>query len=315
MPIHLLVVTRLSRHHQARIDAAGFHLHMAEDAEARRDVVHRHRDDIRAVMTIGTIGFTAEEMDELPNLGLICAQGVGFEGIDVPAARERGIAVVHGPGTNAETVADHTLGLMLACLRRIPRGDAGLRQGQWKEIRRGAPVLHGKTLGLLGMGNVARAIARRAHYGFDMPIIYFSRQPKPDLDWQHESDAQRVAEQADVLVSTLPGGDDTHHLIDDALLSVMKIESIVINVGRGSVVDSDALARAVTEKRLAGAALDVFEHEPEVPQALKDEPRIIMTPHTAGLSPEALDATIDLVIQNLEAFRDGRALVTPVPEA
>ncbi|WP_445620508.1 2-hydroxyacid dehydrogenase [Kushneria sp. Sum13] len=312
MPIHLLVVTRLSRHHQARIEAAGVHLHMAEDDEARRDVLSRHRDDIRAVMTIGTIGFSAEEMDALPNLGLICAQGVGFEGIDVQAARERGIVVTHGPGTNAETVADHTLGLMLACLRRIPQGDAGLRNGQWQEIRRGAPVLHGRTLGLLGMGNVGRAIARRAHYGFDMPIVYFARQPKSDLDWQHESDPERVAEQADVLVSALPGGPETHHLINDDLLGVMKSDSIVVNVGRGSVVDSDALARAVTDKRIAGAALDVFEHEPEVPQALRDEPRIIMTPHTAGLSPSALDATVELVIQNLEAFRDGRAPVTPV---
>ncbi|WP_299257944.1 2-hydroxyacid dehydrogenase [uncultured Kushneria sp.] len=313
MAIHLLVVTRLSRHHQDRIEAAGIRLHMAEDAETRRRILEHHRDDIRAVMTIGTIGFSAEEMDTLPKLGLICAQGVGFEGIDVSAARERGIVVTHGPGTNAETVADHTLGLVLACLRRIPQGDAGLRKGRWKEIRRSAPVLHGKTLGLLGMGNVARAIARRAHGGFDMPIIYFARQPKADLDWPHETDAKRVAEQADVLVSTLPGGPETHHLIDDALLAVMKPDSIVVNIGRGSVVDSEAMARAVREKRLAGAALDVFEHEPEVAQALKDEPSIVMTPHTAGLSPEALDATVELVIQNLEAFRDGRPPVTPVP--
>lgn len=315
MSIHLLVVTRLSRHHQAQIEAAGIHLHMAEDADTRREVLRRYRDDIRAVMTIGTIGFTAEEMDELPNLGLICAQGVGFEGIDVSAARERGISVSHGPGTNAETVADHTLGLMLACLRRIPQGDAGLRQGQWQEIRRGASMMQGKTLGLLGMGNVGRAIARRAHYGFDMPVVYCSRQPKSDLDWQHESDPKRVAEQADVLVSTLPGGPETHHLINDELLGAMSPDSIVINVGRGSVVDTDALIRAVTDNRLAGAALDVFEHEPDVPQALRDEPRIIMTPHTAGLSPQALDATVELVIRNLEAFRDGQALVTPVPDA
>lgn len=315
MSIHLLVVTRLSRHHQAQIEAAGIHLHMAEDADTRREVLRRYRDDIRAVMTIGTIGFTAEEMDELPNLGLICAQGVGFEGIDVSAARERGISVSHGPGTNAETVADHTLGLMLACLRRIPQGDAGLRQGQWQEIRRGASMMQGKTLGLLGMGNVGRAIARRAHYGFDMPVVYCSRQPKSDLDWQHESDPKRVAEQADVLVSTLPGGPETHHLINDELLGAMSPDSIVINVDRGSVVDTDALIRAVTDNRLAGAALDVFEHEPDVPQALRDEPRIIMTPHTAGLSPQALDATVELVIRNLEAFRDGQALVTPVPDA
>ncbi|MFC0336949.1 Lactate dehydrogenase [Kushneria avicenniae] len=315
MAIHLLVVTRLSRHHQARIEAAGYRLHMAEDPGTRRAVLREHRDDIRAVLTIGTIGFTAEDMDDLPNLGLICAQGVGFEGIDVAAARERHIAVTHGPGTNAETVADHTLGLMLACLRRIPQGDAGVRQGQWQEIRRSAPMLHGKTLGLLGMGNIARAIARRAHYGFDMPIVYFSRQPKPDLDWRHESDPGHVARQADVLVSALPGGLETHHLVNDALLSVMRPGSIVINIGRGSVVDTDALVRAVQEKRLAGAALDVFEHEPEVSQALREEHRIIMTPHTAGLSPEALDATVDLVMQNLAAFLEGKPLITSVPEA
>lgn len=313
MPTDLLVVTRLSRHHQQQIEQAGFRLHMAEDAETRQQMIDRHRDDIGAVMTIGTIGFNASEMDELPYLGLICAQGVGFEGIDVQAAQKRGIAVTHGPGTNAETVADHTLGLMLACLRRIPQGDAGLRAGEWKSIRRSAPVLHGKTLGLLGMGNTARAIARRAHYGFDMPVIYYSRQPKPDLPWTHEKDALRVAEKADVLVATLPGGPDTQHLVSTGMLRALGEKGILINIARGSVVDTQALLAAIREKHIAGAGLDVFETEPEVPQALRDESRIVMTPHTAGLSPDALDATIALVIENLQAFRDGQPVVTPVP--
>ncbi|OHV08694.1 2-hydroxyacid dehydrogenase [Kushneria phosphatilytica] len=312
MPLDLLVVTRLSRHHQQQLHQAGFRVHMGERPEQRREAVAEYGDSIRAVLTIGTIGFTAEEMDELPRLGLICAQGVGFEGVDVEAAHQRGIAVTHGPGTNAETVADHTLGLMLACLRRIPQSDAAVRRGEWQTARRSHPDLHGRTLGLLGMGNIARAIARRAHYGFDMPVIYYSRSPKPELAYHHESDALRVAEQADVLVAALPGGPDTRHLVDATMLAALGTKGVLINIGRGSVVDTEALVAAIREQRIASAGLDVIDGEPEVPEAVLAEESIILTPHTAGLSPSALDATIELVIRNLQAFEAGETLMTPV---
>ncbi|RKR03365.1 lactate dehydrogenase-like 2-hydroxyacid dehydrogenase [Kushneria sinocarnis] len=313
MPLDLLLVTHISRRHREQLTQAGFRVHRAEHDERRREVIAEHGDSIRAVLTIGTIGFTAEEMDELPRLGLICAQGVGFEGIDVAAARERGIAVTHGPGTNADTVADHTLGLMLACLRRIPQSDAAVRRGEWQNARRSHPDLHGRTLGLLGMGNIARAIAKRAHYGFDMPVVYHSRSPKTELPYHHEPEARRVAEQADVLVAALPGGPQTHHLVDEAMLTALGASGVLINIGRGSVVDTEALVAAIRERRIASAGLDVIDGEPEVPEDVLAEESIILTPHTAGLSPSALEATIALVIRNLQAFEAGEALVTPVP--
>ncbi|MFC0269083.1 NAD(P)-dependent oxidoreductase [Kushneria aurantia] len=312
MPLDLLVVTALSRRHQARIAEAGFNVHMAEDAERRASVIAEYGERIRAVLTIGTIGFSAEEMDALPRLGLICAQGVGHENIDLAAARARDIHVTHGPGTNAETVADHTFALMLASLRRIREGDAGLRAGEWQAIRRSAPNLHGATLGLLGMGAIARAIAHRAHYGFSMPVVYYSRSPKTELPWRHERDPLAVAQQADVLVAALPGGADTRHLVDARMLAALGERGTFINVGRGSVVESEALITALREKRIAGAGLDVFESEPEIPAAMKTLERLVMTPHTAGLSPQALDATIERVVDNLKAFDEGREMVTPV---
>ncbi|WP_106475698.1 2-hydroxyacid dehydrogenase [Phytohalomonas tamaricis] len=312
MSIDLLVVTHISSRHQRQLKDAGVRVHMAEERAVRESILAEHRDAIRAVLTIGTIGFSAEEMDELPNLGLICARGVGFEGIDVQAAHARGIQVTHGPGTNAETVADHTLGLVLAALRAIPARDAAVRRGEWREAQYEAPALHGKTLGLLGMGNIARAVARRALYGFDMPVIYYSRRPKPELPYEYEHDVRRVAERCDILVSTLPGGPETHHLIDAALIKALGAHGMLVNVGRGSVVDTQALIEAVRNGHISGAALDVVEGEPGVPEALKTEPSIVLTPHVAGKSPQALDATVALVIKNLTAFAADEPLVTPV---
>lgn len=315
MSLDLLVVTSISQRHQGWFEAAGWTVHLAREPERRRELITTHGDRIRAVLTTGSIGFTANDMDALPALQMICAQGVGYENIDRQAAAARGIVVTHGPGTNSETVADHALGLMLASLRRIPQSDAGMRDGRWQGLRRPAGTLHDKTLGLLGMGNIGRAIARRAAGGFGMHIVYFSRTAKTELPYRHQADARAVAQAADVLVSTLPGGDATHHLIDAALLEALGEQGTLINIGRGSVLDTEALVAAVLDGRIAGAALDVFETEPDIPEALLEQPDIVMTPHTGGLSPEAIDATIERVIDNLRALSEGGAPLTPVAPA
>ncbi|MCM2973425.1 2-hydroxyacid dehydrogenase [Larsenimonas suaedae] len=314
MTLQMLVVTPVSRHHRHMLERAGITLHLARDEQSKTALIDSAGGDIEAVLTIGTIGFCADDMDRLPNLKLICAQGVGFEGIDVAAAHARGIHVSHGPGTNAETVADHALGLALACVRRIPQSDRAVREGQWQTARRSLPALHDKRLGILGMGHVGQAIARRAWYGFNMAVEYYSRYPKPNLPYTHVSSAQALAERSDILIVALPGGPDTHHLVNDAMLAALGENGILINIGRGSVVDTHALAEALRTGTLGMAGLDVLETEPDVPEALTAlEDNLIMTPHTAGLSPSALDATIDLVIQNVQAVVERGTPVTPVP--
>ncbi|MCM2131404.1 2-hydroxyacid dehydrogenase [Larsenimonas rhizosphaerae] len=314
MPIHMLVVTPLSRHHRQQLADADIILHLARTNEDRETLIATQSEHITAVLTIGTIGFTAEEMDRLPHLTLICAQGVGFENIDVEAARARHIAVTHGPGTNAGTVADHTFGLMLASLRRIVQSDRAVREGRWDEVRRSLPALHDKTLGILGMGNVGQAIAHRAWHGFDMPVRYYSRHARTDLPYTHDSDPLALAQGVDILVAALPGGSATRHMVNREMMDALGPKGLLINIGRGSVVDTAALIDALHHNTLGQAALDVLEDEPEVPAELSAlTEQVILTPHTAGLSPSAIDATIALVIENVSAIRRGDAPVTPVP--
>lgn len=313
MSLDLLAVTSIPEHHEDWCREAGWTVHLAREKSRRDEVIAAHGHAIRAVLTNGNRGFSAAEMDALPALEMICAQGVGYENIDRQAAAARGIVVTHGPGANSETVADHALGLMLASIRRIPQGDAGMRNGEWRSLRQPAGILHGKTLGILGMGNIGCAIARRAADGFGMRVIYHSRTAKPELPYQHETDTCALAQAADVLVSTLPGGDVTHHMIDATLLNALGEQGTLVNIGRGTVLDTNALIDAIKSGRIAGAALDVFETEPDIPDALLEQPNIVLTPHTAGLSTEALDATMERVIDNLGALARGAAPVTPVP--
>ncbi|WP_332688217.1 2-hydroxyacid dehydrogenase [Devosia sp.] len=268
-------------------------------------------EDVWAVVTNGSTGMSDAEMALMPGLKLACAYGAGHENIDIEAARRRGVRVTHAPNTNMETVADHAMALLLALVRDIPRADAAVRRGEWPKIMR--PSLAGKHLGILGLGAVGIAIAKRAANGFDMSVSYHNRQHRSDVPYNFCSTPTELARHSDFLIVAAPGGLGTQHLINRQVLDALGPNGFLVNIARASVIVTADLISALEQRRIAGAALDVFDHEPQVPDALKALSNVILTPHVAGLSPEATQGTVELAGKNLTAFFAGRPVLTPIP--
>ncbi|WP_378942184.1 2-hydroxyacid dehydrogenase [Mesorhizobium sp. ANAO-SY3R2] len=260
-----------------------------------------------AILTNGSTGLSDDEMSRFPALKLVCAYGAGYENIDIAAAKSRGIHVTHAPNTNTETVADHAVALMLAVARDICARDRQLRGGAWDKIRSARPTLSGATLGVIGLGNIGRAVARRGE-AFGMNIAYTTRNKVADVSWEHYADAVSLAAASDFLVVACPGGPATRHLVGKAVLDALGPDGFVVNVSRGMVVDTGALVTALKARAIAGAGLDVFEGEPDLPAGLRDLDNVVLTPHMAGRSPAAEDAQIDVLLSNLQACRDGGKL-------
>ncbi|WP_421993353.1 2-hydroxyacid dehydrogenase [Roseococcus sp.] len=312
MPIPLLVQIPLDPVRLARIAEAGFEIHLAPTPAERAEAIPRLAPVLRAVLTNGATGLTAEAIAALPRLEIICCVGVGHENVDLRAAKARGIKVTNGPATNDVTVADHTWALILSIARNIPWADAAVRRGEWMQSRSPRPMVFGKKLGIIGLGNIGRQIAERGERGFDMEIAYHNRSPRPESPYAYMASVKALAEWADFLVIATPGGADTQHMVDAAVLDALGPKGFLINIGRGSVVDTQALVAALSEGRIAGAAIDVVDGEPEVPPALAAAPNLIITPHIAGRSPEAMMATATLVAANLNAHFAGEPVRTPV---
>jgi len=312
MPIPLLVQIPLDPLRLARIEAAGFEIHHAPTPGQRAEMIPRLAPVLRAVLTNGATGLSAEAIAALPRLEIICCIGVGHETVDLKAARARGITVTNGPATNDVTVADHTWALILSAARGIPSADAAVRRGAWMESRGPRPMVFGKRLGIIGLGNIGRQIAERGERGFDMEIAYHNRSPRPESPYAYLPSVKALAEWSDFLVIATPGGAGTRHLVDAEVLDALGPKGFLINIGRGSVVDTEALVAALTQNRIGGAAIDVVDGEPEVPPALAAAPNLIITPHIARRSPEALMATASLVAANLSAHFAGEPVKTPV---
>ncbi|MGN6578462.1 MAG: 2-hydroxyacid dehydrogenase [Bordetella sp.] len=268
--------------------------------------------DVRAVLTNGTVGCRAELLEVLPKVELICALGAGYENIDLTAARRRGIAVGNGAGTNDSCVADHAMGLLLAAVRGLVFLDAHTRAGGWRDALPAPPNFSGKRLGILGMGTIGRKIARRA-LGFELEIGYHNRRRIEDEPYAYFDSAQALAAWSDYLVVVTPGGAATHHLVDADVLKALGPGGFVVNVARGSVVDTAALATALEQGGIAGAGLDVYEGEPELPEALRNLHNVVLTPHLAGTSPEAAQASYQRFVDNATRHFSGQALVSAVP--
>jgi lactate dehydrogenase-like 2-hydroxyacid dehydrogenase len=307
----LLVLVEQTPEHLAMIEAAGFALRLATTEQQREAILAKQDREIQAVLTNGSTGLQADMIAALPSLEIVCAQGVGYDQVDLDAARAHGIVASHGPGTNDSSVADHALALLLAAARHVPQSDAEIRRGEWSRKER--PSVSGKKLGILGMGRIGQGIARRAAAGFEMQIGYASRHPHDIEHYQYFDDPIALATWCDFLVVAVPGGAATRHLVGPAVLDALGAEGFLINIARGSVVDTSALIEALAQHRIAGAALDVVEGEPNVPAALLQLDNVILTPHVAGRSPEAVEATIRLVLDNLHAHFSGQPLLTPIP--
>lgn len=270
-------------------------------------------DEVAAVVTNGSTGCSAALMDRLPALKVVCSFGAGYEKVDVDAARARSIAVTHAPGANAATVADHALGFALA----LSRGYCGLTQavkaGQWKSSRGERATLNGSTVGIIGMGRVGQLIARRVA-GFDAHVAYFDLGPRAGVDGTFCKTVTALAEQSDFLIAACPGGEATHHLVDLEVLRRLGPRGYVINVSRGTVVNTGDLVEALRTGLIAGAGLDVLEEEPEVPQALLGFGNLLLTPHVAGRSPASFVAQKEALMQSLHEALTGNGCTYTVPE-
>jgi lactate dehydrogenase-like 2-hydroxyacid dehydrogenase len=278
-------------------------------AEMGADAAH-----ITAAIVIGSVGLPHEALAQLPALKLIHCLGAGYDGIDVPAARARAIAVTNCPAVNAEDVADAALGLMLSVLRNIAAGDRLVRAGGWVPPLAFPPVrrVKGQKLGIVGYGSIGRAIAERAA-GFGLDIRWTGPRQKADAAHPYEPDLAALAAWADILCVAVKADASTDKLVSADILAALGAEGVLINISRGSVIDEDALIAALKARKLGGAGLDVFIEEPTPPQRWADVPNVTLTPHLGGGVREALVEFNRITMENVRRHFAGEPLLTPVP--
>ncbi len=269
---------------------------------------------IRGIVGGGESKVTAELIARCPALEIVSVMGVGYDGVDVAAARAHGVVVTHTPNVLNDDVADLAMGVMLSVARGLPQADAFVKSGQWANgpfpLQR---KLSGSRLGIVGMGRIGQAIATRA-LAFGMPVAYTARNPRPALAYRFFPSALELAGESDFLVVITPGGAATRKMINADVLKALGTRGYLVNVARGSVVDESALMDALEQGLIAGAALDVFENEPQVPQRLRAMPNVVLTPHIGSATAHTRHAMADLAFNNLRLRLDGQAVLTPVPE-
>jgi len=294
---------------------AGFTVH-ALAAAPDRDAFLAARAKARAV----AVTSTSEMIDDalfarLPALDIISSFGVGYDHIDARAAARRGIVVTNTPDVLTEEVADTTLGLLIATARELPQAERYLRAGKWLEgaYPLSRATLRNRTAGLVGMGRIGQAIARRLE-AFGIPVVYHSRQPRSELPYAYYADLIDMARAVDVLIVIVPGGPATRNMIDAKVLDALGPNGILINVARGSVVDEAALISALSDGTIMAAGLDVFAKEPEVPAELLALDNAVLLPHVGSASVFTREKMDQLIVDNILAWAAGRPPLTPVPE-
>lgn len=288
-----------------------FDVHRAGDLD---DILSTIGNEIEYLFFAGHSGGDKALMDRLPALRAIANYGVGYDAIDVTEAVSRGIVVSHTPNVLDDEVANTAVMLMLMVARNFSADEAYLRAGRW-ESDGPAPLsrsVKGATVGILGLGRIGKATAEKLGV-FGVDVVYHGRRQQ-DVPYRYYDNLTRMAQDVDILISIAPGGAATHHLINTEVLEAIGPNGILVNIGRGSVVDEKAMIKALQDGRLGGAGLDVFEHEPHVPPELIALQNVTLLPHVGSATVETRQAMGDLAVDNLIAFhKDGKAL-TPVPE-
>ena len=290
-----------------------------EPVDWPRDELIRRLQGHQGVLVAGTEPIDAALVAACPDLKAVCSMAVGYNNIDVAACAARGVVVTNAPDVLTETTADFGFALLMATARRLTESEHYLRAGHWKRWSHdffcGADV-HGTTLGILGMGRIGQAIARRGALGFGMKVVYHNRSRlAPELEaplgarWV---DKDTLLREADHLVIVVPYSASSHHAVGASEIALMKATATLINVARGGVVDDAALARALAERRIAAAGLDVFEGEPSVHPDLLKVPNVVLTPHIASATVATRTKMATLAADNLIAVLGGGAPLTPV---
>lgn len=252
------------------------------------------------------------ELNLYPNLKMVADFGVGYDGFDTAEIIRRGLRFSHTPDVLSEDTADLGLALLLDVTRRVAQGDAFIRRGDWP--KKNFPLgrrLFGKKLGIAGLGRIGSVIAQRSQ-AFRMEVGYTSRSPK-NVPWQRFPDMKALAQWCDFLIVVIPGSPETHHLVNAEVLDALGPQGYLVNIARGALVDTDALIKALKEHRIAGAALDVFEHEPHVEEGLIALDNVVLTPHQGSATVETRADMADLVMRNIQKALSGQAVITPVP--
>ena len=292
---------------------AHYRLHPLWQEADRPAFLAQHAGQFAGAVTMSRHGCPADVMACVAGRVVACF-GTGYEGLDLAAAQQHQVQVSTTPHVLNDCVADLAFGLILATARQLCAADRYVHAGEWLKANYGlAHRVSGKRLGIVGLGRIGRVIAKRSQ-GFDMPVRYHGRQPQADVVYDFEPDLLALAAWADFLVVSCPGGEATRGLIDAQVLQALGPEGFLINISRGSVVDEAALVHAVQHERIAGVGLDVYAHEPHIPEALLNNPRVVAMPHIAASTHETRAAMEALVADNLASFfATGRVLTPPVP--
>jgi lactate dehydrogenase-like 2-hydroxyacid dehydrogenase len=291
-------------------------LHVLERADNPEAMIREVGPRVRAAVVTGApAAVTGSMMTRLPKLELVASFGVGYDNVDTAYAAAHGITVTNTPDVLTEEVADTTLGLLLCTVREFPQAERYLRAGKWMAAQ--YPLTHAtlrnRTIGIVGLGRIGKAIARRLD-AFLVPVVYHSRNPQPDVPYRHYPNLVEMARDVDTLIVITPGGAATKNLISTDVLDALGPEGIVINMARGTVVDDDALIRALKERRIYSAGLDVFLNEPEVPKEYLEMDHVVLFPHLGSATVYTRTKMEELVVDNVAAWANGRPPVTPVPE-
>jgi hydroxypyruvate reductase len=302
VPIYAGAVQQLDR---------DYTVHRLWEAKHRSTFLAEVKDRVRAIVT-GPGRVDAELMAALPKTEIIATQSVGTDHIDLAAAKARGIPVTNTPDVLTDDVADLAMALVLAVARRVVVGDRFVRDRKWLQANLPlATKVGGATMGVVGLGRIGQAIAKRAE-AFGMKVVYYGPRAKADVTHRYYSDLVAMARDVDYLVVSCPGGPGTRHLVNAEVLKALGTKGVVVNISRGSVIEEAALVEMLRDGKLGGAGLDVFADEPRVPEALLALENVVLQPHVGSATHATRGAMGQLVIDNLKAHFAGKPLLTPV---
>jgi lactate dehydrogenase-like 2-hydroxyacid dehydrogenase len=296
------------------LDAA-FTVHKVVEAKDRDAFIADHAN-VRAIACSATQEpIPGSLLDRFPNLEIVSSFGVGYDHMDVKWAVAHGVVLTNTPGVLTEEVADTALGLVLCTVREFPQADRFVRAGKW--MQKGYPLtaatLRNRTVGMVGMGAIGQAIARRLD-AMRVPVAYHTRHPRTDVGYSFYHNLLDMARDVDILLVIVPGGPSTHNMINAQVLDALGPQGILINMARGSVVDEPALIKALQDKRILSAGLDVYVNEPEVPKELMAMDNVVLFPHLGSASVHTRDRMDQLVVDNIDAWAAGKPPLTPIPE-
>lgn len=302
-----------SRPDQMKMLEEAYTLHRYDKAPDRDGFLDQVGPKIRGIATMGFAPLTRDMLDRMPNLEIVAVGTVGYDTIDVEACHAREIPVTNTPDVLTNDVADLAMALTFDIVRGLTRGERWVREGHWRDKGMMAltTTLTGKVMGIVGYGRIGKAIARRAE-AFEMNIAYHGRTKQDGAPHSYYETPVSLAKASDVLVLACPGGEATRHLVSRDVLEALGPDGYLVNISRGSVVDEPVLLEFLKDNRIAGAALDVFENEPNIDETFFGLDNVVLQPHVGSATEETRNAMAQLIVDNLAAHFAGKPLLTPV---